>query len=107
MCRYGQKVTLVKKWVNYMPRKGVENSHFANSSPCSGSTRVSAALTNMKLGIETKLCDPTNIGMVKIMHFLEKNKKQSWPIHFDWHMYVHVTDKENDSGKLYGSISLP
>ena len=43
-CRYGQKVTLVKKWVNYMPRKGVtfENSHFQNcfSSPssCSGCT---------------------------------------------------------------------
>ena len=24
MCRYGQKVTLVKKWVNYMPWKGVK-----------------------------------------------------------------------------------
>ena len=23
-CRYGQKVTQVKKWVNYMPRKGVK-----------------------------------------------------------------------------------
>ena len=24
VCRYGQKVTLVKKWVSYMPGKGVK-----------------------------------------------------------------------------------
>ena len=37
---------------------------------------LTAALTNMKLGREIKLCNPTSIGMVKIMHFLE-NKKNS------------------------------
>ena len=44
--------------------------HF-QTSPCSGSSRVaislSAALTNMKLGRDIKLCDVTNIIMVKIM----------------------------------------
>ena len=44
---------------------------FQTSSPsCSGSSRVislTAALTNMKLGREIKLCDVTNIVMVKIM----------------------------------------
>ena len=41
MRRCAQVVPLVKKWVNYMPRKGV-NSKFQNSSSsCSGSTRVS------------------------------------------------------------------
>ena len=63
---------------------------------------LNAALTNMKLGREIKLCDPTSIGMVKIMHFSENKKKQSRPIHFDWHTYVHVTDKvENETCNFY------
>ena len=47
-----QKVPLVKKWVNYMPRKGVKlqignftspspSSSSSSSSSCSGSTGVS------------------------------------------------------------------
>ena len=50
VCRYGQKVTVIEKWVNYMPGKGgklkilllLTINHFVNSSsPCSGSSRVS------------------------------------------------------------------
>ena len=39
VCRYGQKVTPVKKWVKCMPGK---NNHLQNSSPsCSSSTHIS------------------------------------------------------------------
>ena len=70
VCRCGQKVTLIKKWVSYMPGKGgklkitifklllvlVQVVYLTNRT-----------LTNMKLGREIKLCDVTNIVMVKIM----------------------------------------
>ena len=57
-----------------MPGKGGKlKITVSQTSPpsCSGSSRVAisltAALTNMKLGREIKLCDVTNIVMVKIM----------------------------------------
>ena len=76
------------------------NSQFQNSSSPSPSpsTHVSltTALTNMKLGREMKLCDPTNIGMFKI---LENNNKQPRAIHYKGGKYVHVTDKEKHCGR--------
>ena len=50
----------------------------------------------MKLGKEIMLCDLTNTAIVKIMYFLVNNEKQTQPIHFEWCMYVHVTDREKD-----------
>ena len=97
-----QKVPLVKKWVNYMPRKGVKleidnfrillfwfNSH----------SSLTAALTNMKLGREIKLCDPTNNVMFKICNNSENKNKQHRAIHYKGGLYVHVTDKENHCGR--------
>ena len=51
---------------------------------------LTAALTNMKLGREMKLCVPTNIGMLKSMQtifFLENNNKQPQAIHYKGGMY--------------------
>ena len=69
MCRYGQKVTLVKKWVNYMSGKGVKLEIAILLFLFQFDSRISltAALTNMKLGREIKLRDPTNIVMVIFM----------------------------------------
>ena len=70
VCRWGQKVTLIKKWVNYMPGKGGKlKLPFSNFflfwfKSC---ISLTAALTNMKLGREIKLSGVTNIVMVKIM----------------------------------------
>ena len=63
MCRYGQKVTLVKKWDNYMPGKGVKLKIAIFSFLFRFDSRISltAALTNMKLGREIKLHDLTKI----------------------------------------------
>ena len=42
VCRYVQQVTLVKKWVSYMPRKGVKlKIGVLKNSSCSGSSHVS------------------------------------------------------------------
>ena len=64
----------------------------------------------MKLGREIKLCDPTNIGMVKIMHFLENSLSQYCCVYvIGICNYVHVTD-EKDGGKrnfIHGSVSMP
>ena len=53
MRRCAQKVPLVKKWVNYMPRKGdyleVVNFRILLLVSC---ISLTAALTNMKLGGE-------------------------------------------------------
>ena len=82
--RYGQKVTLIKNWSVICLGK-VVNLPFSKKffflfwfKLC---ISLTTALTNMKLGREIKLCDMTNIVMVKIMYFLEKHKKQSRPIH--------------------------
>ena len=65
-----QKVLLVKKWVNYMPSKGVklEIEFFSFFlfwfKSC---TSLTAAMTNITLGREIKFCDVTNIVMFKSM----------------------------------------
>ena len=59
---------------------------------------LTAALTNVKLGKEMKLCDLTNNVMFK-QFFLENNNKQRQAIHYKGDMYVHVTDKENHCGR--------
>ena len=71
-CRCGQKVTLIKKWVSYMPGKGGKlkvtvSNFFSFLFWFKSCISLTAALTNMKLGREIKLCDVTNIVMVKIM----------------------------------------
>ena len=66
VCRCGQKVTLIKKWVSYMLGKGgkLKITVFKLLLVL---VSLTAALTNMKLGREKKLCDVTNIVMVKII----------------------------------------
>ena len=69
VCRYSQKVTLVKKWVSYMPGKGGKLKInifrlFLLLFWFKSCISIAAAL---KLGREIKLCDATNIVMVKIM----------------------------------------
>ena len=89
------------------------NSQFqSSSSPSSFNSHMSltTALTNMKLGREMKLCDPTNIDMFKSIYFLESNNKQPQAIHYKGGMYVHVTDKEKHCGRpnlIHGQISVP
>ena len=69
VCRCGQKVTLIKKWVSYMPGKGgkLKITVFKLLVRFKSCISLTAALTNMKLDREIKLCDVTNIGMVIIM----------------------------------------
>ena len=68
VCRCGQKVTLIKKWVSYMPGKGGKLfSNFFFLFWFKSCISLTTALTNMKLGREIKLSDMTNIVMVKIM----------------------------------------
>ena len=43
---------------------------------------ITAALTNMKLGGEMKLCDPTNSVMFKSVQTLGNNNKQPRAIHY-------------------------
>ena len=94
-----------------MPGKGGK-FHFQTSSPsCSGSSRVAisltAALTNMKLGREIKLCDVTNIITVKHCISWKTTKKQSRPIHSYCHMYVDVTDKEKQCERHMDKFLCP
>ena len=78
MC--SKKVPLVKKWVNYMPRKGFKleivnfrilfflfwfNSHIS----------LTTAPTNVKLGRDMKFCDPMNNVKFKTMSFLGKQQQ--------------------------------
>ena len=73
MCTCALKVPLVKKWVNYMPRKGVKlEKEFFFSFFFWFNSRISltAVLTNMKLGGEMKLCDLMNNIMFESMFFL-------------------------------------
>ena len=109
MC--AQKISLVKKWVKCMSRKGVKleivNFFFRFDSRIS----LTTALTNMKLGREMKLCDLTNIGMFKYVNnlFLKQQQKPR-AIHYIGGMYVHVTDKEKHCGRrnlIHGEIFLP
>ena len=57
-------------------------------------------ITNMKLGGEMKLCDPTNNVMFKTMSFLGKQQHNlEQYIIKGTCMYVHVTDKEKHMWK--------
>ena len=59
---------LIKKWVNYIPRKGVRleiAEFFSFLFWFNSRSSLTTALTNMKLGREMKLCDPTNNVMFK------------------------------------------
>ena len=73
-CRYGQKVALIKKmgqlhaWERWLI---IFSFFFFWFKSC---ISLTAALTNMILGREIKLCDVTNIVMVKHV-FLGKPQK--------------------------------
>ena len=71
LCRYGQKVTLINKWVSYMPGKGLSVFKIIILLLLFLGLVQAMYHTNhsMKLGREIKLCDMTNTVtvMVKIM----------------------------------------
>ena len=66
------KVPLIKKWVNYIPRKDVkleiaDSEFFFSFSFLFWFDSHSSLTTALKLGREMKLCDPTSIVMFKNM----------------------------------------
>ena len=75
-----QKVPLVKKLGKPYAQKGVklEIANFRILVLVNSCISLTGAPTNMKVGREMKLCDPTNIVMVKGMQtFLENKQPQA------------------------------